>query len=131
MKGVNILKKNETPITQKQQQKPAIDRYILKIMLWLNYIKNPLLICVIKYLSNGKHLKKYIYTVGHNGGIYFVYPNLLNDFDNDLFLIDVNNSIHSQILLNDNSGVFVCVTAKACVCYNANQLGEPTSLSHN
>ena len=27
--------------------------------------------------------------------------------DNDLFLIDLNNSIHSQILLNTNLRVFV------------------------
>ena len=37
----------------------------------------------------------------------YFYHNLLNDFDNDLFLIDLDNSIHSQILLNDNWGVFV------------------------
>ena len=46
------------------------------------------------------------YTVGHNGGIILFYPNLWNNFDNDLFLIDLDKSIHSHILLNNNLRVF-------------------------
>ena len=48
-----------------------------------------------------------MYTVGQNGGIFFLNLNLWNYVDNNLFLIDLDNSIHSQNLLNDNWGVFV------------------------
>ena len=48
-----------------------------------------------------------MYTVAHNVGIFFSYPKLWNYFDNDLFLIDLDNSIHSKILLNNNLPVFV------------------------
>ena len=54
------------------------------------------------------------YTVSHKGGIIIFTPNnvhVWNDFDNDLFLLDLHNSIHSQILLNNSWRVFVCVTA--------------------
>ena len=46
------------------------------------------------------------FTVGHKGGEKNN-SNLWNDFDNDLFLIDLDNSIHSQIVLNNNWRVFV------------------------
>ena len=71
-----------------------------------HYVAHP--IQIISGLSMCKEITYTIYTVGHNGGIIIFTPNyLLNDFDNVLFLIDLDNSIHSQILLNDNWGVFV------------------------
>ena len=42
------------------------------------------------------------YTVAHIGGIFLFYPNLWNYFKNNLKIIDLDNSIHSQILLNNN-----------------------------
>ena len=51
--------------------------------------------------------KTSLYTVAHKVGIFIFYPNLWNYFDNDLFLKDLDNSIHSQILLNNNLPVFV------------------------
>ena len=45
-------------------------------------------------------------TVAHIVGIFIFYPNLWNYFDNDLFLIYQDNSIHSQIVLNYNLPVF-------------------------
>ena len=45
--------------------------------------------------------------VAHKVGIYFFYPNLWNYFDNDLFQIDLDNSIHSHNVLNNNLPVFV------------------------
>ena len=49
----------------------------------------------------------FMYTVAHIVEIFFFYPNLWNYFDNDLFLMYLDNSIHSQILLNNNLPVFV------------------------
>ena len=43
-----------------------------------------------------------IYTAGHDGGIIIFYPKLWNYFENDLFIVDLDNNIHSQILLNNN-----------------------------
>ena len=43
-----------------------------------------------------------LYTVAHIVGIFLFYPNLWNYLKNNLFLIDLDNSIHSQILLNNN-----------------------------
>ena len=43
-----------------------------------------------------------MYTVAHIGGIFLFYPNLWNYFKNNLKIIDLDNSIHSQILLNNN-----------------------------
>ena len=43
-----------------------------------------------------------IYTVAHKVGIFLFYPNLWNYFKNNLKIIDLDNSIHSQILLNNN-----------------------------
>ena len=59
---------------------------------------------------------KTIYTVAHKIGIFLFYPNLRNYFKNNLKIIDLDNSIHSQILLNNNLTTVFCVTAKACVC---------------
>ena len=42
-----------------------------------------------------------------------IYPNLWNDFDNYLFLMDLDNNIHSQILLNNNLQVFVLRNCKS------------------
>ena len=44
----------------------------------------------------------YIYTVAHKVGIFLFYPNLWNYLKNNLKIIDLDNSIHSQILLNNN-----------------------------
>ena len=45
---------------------------------------------------------KKIYTVAHKVRILLFYPNLWNYFKNNLKIIDLDNSIHSQILLNNN-----------------------------
>ena len=61
-----------------------------------------------------------MYTVAHIGGIFLFYPNLWNYFKNNLKIIDLDNSIHSQILLNNN--LTVCV-----LCLSTR---ETTPLSH-
>ena len=42
------------------------------------------------------------YTVAHKVGIFLFYPNLWNYFKNNLKILDLDNSIHSQFLLNNN-----------------------------
>ena len=42
------------------------------------------------------------YTVAHKGGIFFFNDNLWNYFKNNLKILDLDNSIHSSILLNNN-----------------------------
>ena len=59
---------------------------------WLHAIQ----LCIKR--QNGQ----YIYTVAHKVGIFLFYPNLWNYFKNNLKIIDLDNSIHSQILLNNN-----------------------------
>ena len=48
------------------------------------------------------HMTRKTYTVAHKGGIFLFYPNLWNYFKNNLKIIDLDQSIHSQILLNNN-----------------------------
>ena len=61
--------------------------------------------CVV---TAGAHNNRHVFTVGNKGGMFFFYPHLWSDFDNNLLLIDLDNSIHSQILLNNNLRV-LCV----------------------
>ena len=59
-----------------------------------------------KYIGNGQNGRNDNTLLIISWNIFFN-PNLWNYFENDLFLIDLDNSIHSQILLNNNLPVFV------------------------
>ena len=70
------------------------------------------------------------YTVAHKVGIFSFYPNLWNYFKNNLKIIDLDNSIHSLILLNNNLPMSVlrdCLSMCMLLCLSTR---GPTPLSH-
>ena len=59
-----------------------------------------------------------MYTVAHIVGIFLFYLNVWNYFKNNLKIIELDNSIHSQIVLNNNltNIIVFCVTANSGGC---------------